>query len=214
MEENQYPNKKRAIERKIVKKFIETPTNFLISHHITPNILSYLGFLCSVAAAFFIAIGTVHYPIWLAWPAPFLIFMSGTFDVFDGEVARKLNKESSLGAFLDSNLDRLSDAILIIGLIYGGLINYFIGYILLFVVIMISYTRSRAEAEGINMKGIGLMERGERMLTLILGLILETWIFVLTSFTLFFSFFIIIYLILLLYTLSQRIVYTYKELKI
>jgi len=213
------PTKKRELEKKIVRRFIDKPTDFLIRHNITPNILSYIGFFCAVLASLFLALGTIRLPVWFAWPAPTLIFLSGTFDVFDGEVARKMNKESPLGAFLDSNLDRLSDAILIIGLIYGGLINFLLGYILLFVTIMISYTRSRAEAEGINMKGVGLMERAERMLILIFGLILETWIYYITGlinstpFSLFFTFFILIYLILLLYTLYQRLSHTFRGLR-
>jgi phosphatidylglycerophosphate synthase len=84
---------------------------------------------------------------------------------------------------------------------------------------MISYTRSRAEVEGVNMKGVGLMERAERMLILIFGLILEAWIFFLTGliyetpFRLFFLIFMLVYLILLIYTLFQRIFHTFKELK-
>lgn len=223
--------KKREKQRNALNRFINTPVEFLIRHNLSPNILSYLGFMCSVGAAIFLGLRTIHLPIWFGWPAPFLMFMAGAFDVFDGEVARRTEREGAAGAFLDSNLDRLSDAVIILGLIYGGYVTYFLGYILLFVVIMISYTRSRAENEGINMKGVGIMERAERILILFGALILETWInflgtlitgqSVLFEFSWicaipvswFFLIFILAYMGLIYFTLIQRLVFTFKKLK-
>jgi len=224
------PTEKRIKQRDTLNRFLDTPVEFLIRHNFTPNIISYIGLMCSIGAALFIAFGTIHLDIWFAWPAPFLIFMAGAFDVFDGEVARRTGKEGPAGAFLDSNLDRLSDAILILGLIYGGFVNYFWGFFILFLCIMISYTRSRAENEGINMKGVGLMERAERVLTLFGVLIIETWVYFISKLifgepwivfnplvtsipvTWFFLIFIIIYISLLIYTLGQRLIYTYNKL--
>lgn len=223
--------KKREKQRNALNRFIDTPVEFLIRHNFTPNILSYLGLMCSVGAAIFLGLRTIHLPIWFGWPAPFLMFMAGAFDVFDGEVARRTEREGAAGAFLDSNLDRVSDAVIILGLIYGGYITYFLGYILLFVVIMISYTRSRAENEGINMKGVGIMERAERILILFGALIIETWVTflgtlitgesVLLEFSWicaipvswFFLIFILTYMGLIYLTLIQRLVYTFKKLK-
>jgi len=215
---------KRKKEKEILAIFIERPVQFLIEHNISPNILSYLGFFCSVLTAFFLAIGSVHFPLYLAWPAPFLFFMAGAFDIFDGEVARRTGRDSPTGAFLDSNIDRISDIVVIIGLIYSQLINfnqvinYLLGFIIIFTELMISYTRSRAESEGISMKGVGLMERAERIIILMVALIIETWVYNLgwiitgTPFILFFPTFIIIYLLTLLYTVVQRIVFSYKNL--
>ncbi len=215
---------KRKKEKEILAIFIERPVQFLIEHNISPNILSYLGFFCSVLTAFFLAIGSVHFPLYLAWPAPFLFFMAGAFDIFDGEVARRTGRDSPTGAFLDSNIDRISDIIVIIGLIYSQLINFnqvinfLLGFIIIFTELMISYTRSRAESEGISMKGVGLMERAERIIILMVALIIETWVYNLgwiitgTPLILFFPIFIIIYLLTLLYTVGQRIVFSYKNL--
>jgi phosphatidylglycerophosphate synthase len=215
---------KRKKEREILEIFIERPVQFLIEHNISPNVLSYLGFFCSVLTAFFLAIGSVHFPLYLAWPAPFLFFMAGAFDIFDGEVARRTGRDSPTGAFLDSNIDRISDIVVIIGLIYSQLINfnqvinYLLGFTIIFTELMISYTRSRAESEGISMKGVGLMERAERIIVLMVALIIETWVYNLgwiitgTPFILFFPIFIIIYLLTLLYTVGQRIVFSYKNL--
>ena len=202
-------NSKRINQRKILDKFITRPVNFLIKHKISPNLLSYLGFFCSLGAAFLISIGGLHFPIWYAWILPFLLFLSGAFDVFDGEVARRTGNDSKTGAFLDSFLDRISDIAIVLGLIFSNLINYITGFILAFLVVMISYVRARAEKEGIDMKGIGLMERAERIIILWFAFIAEFWVFHVSilmigkPFTLFFQIFIYVYMILLLKIYSE-----------
>jgi len=128
-------------------------------------------------------------------------------------------------------LDRLSDALLVLGMSIGGLIDYFLGYIILFLMIMISYTRSRAENEGVDMKGIGFMERAERMLFLIFTIIIELTFYFSTALifgepvTIFIPFItrvavspifligIIIFIFTLVYTIFQRLSYTFKKLK-
>jgi archaetidylinositol phosphate synthase len=146
------------------------------------------------------------------------MFWAGAFDVFDGEVARRTNNISKSGAFLDSNLDRLSDAILVLGLILGGYFNYIIGFTILFLIIMISYIRARAENEGIEMKGVGFMERAERLIILWLGFITEFWVYFLsnlvygTPFTLFFPIFTIFFIGLLILTIIQRLIFSFKSL--
>ena len=136
------------------------------------------------------------------------------------EVARRTGNLSKSGAFLDSNLDRLSDAVIILGLIFSKLINYIIGYIMLFLVIMISYIRARAENEGIDMKGVGFMERAERLILLWFAFIAEFFIYYFTDiilgapFTLFFPIFVLFYIGLLIVTVIQRLIFSFKSLKI
>ena len=217
MSEKEELNSKRKNQRATLDRFIDRPVKYLIKHNLTPNRLSYLGFLFSIGVAFFLALGFLH-NIWLAWTIPFLMFWAGAFDIFDGEVARRTGHNSKAGAFLDSNLDRLSDAVIILSLIFGKLIDYLWGYILLFLVIMISYIRARAENEGIEMKGIGFMERAERLIILWFAFIIESWIHYLSKliygshFTLFFPIFMIIYTGLLVFTILQRILYSFKSL--
>lgn len=230
MSDLEYRNKKRANQKQLINKFIDHPVNFLIKHKFTPNILSFIGFLFSLGAAFLIAINFIYNFFWFAWLVPFLMFWAGGFDVFDGEVARRTGKKTKSGAFLDSNLDRLSDAIMIFGLIYGGFINFIFGYFIMFLILMISYIRARAENEGLDMKGVGFMERAERLIILMIALSIETWIYhfsgLLTGthwlvfnplissapITWFFLFFILGYTILLIVTISQRLVFTFKFL--
>lgn len=225
---------KRVRQKEILhryNKYIDKPVKFLIKHNITPNEISSLGFLITLTAAFLVAIGIIYYSILFAWIVPFLLGVAGAFDLFDGEVARRTDKETKAGAFLDSNLDRISDAVFILGMIYGGLVNYLLGYIILFLMIMISYTRSRAENEGITMKGVGFMERAERIIFLLFVLLFEIWYYFLSLLILgsvitisipiitkipvtpIFFIGILVYTIALLITVIQRIIYTFKILK-
>ncbi|MFX1275439.1 MAG: CDP-alcohol phosphatidyltransferase family protein [Promethearchaeota archaeon] len=217
MSNSENNNKKRSRQITIVENLTRRPVEFLVNHNITPNILSYLGFLNSLLAAFFLGIGTLH-NIWFGWLSPAFLIISGILDVLDGSVARKNGIDSKAGAFLDSNLDRLSDAVIIIGLIYGELLDFLLGFIILFLSIMISYIRSRAENEGVDMKGVGIMERGERILFLWFAIIFECWIYNFSAlftgipFTLFFPTLILIYTFLLILTLGQRFIFTFKKL--
>lgn len=215
---------KREKQRNIIHKYIDGPVEFMVKHNISPNLLSFIGFACSLTAAFLIGIGMVHAPIWFSWSVQVLMFFSGAFDVFDGEVARRTGKDSQAGAFLDSNLDRLSDAALVFGLIFSGLIDFLLGFVLLFLIIMISYTRARAENEGVDMKGVGIMERAERVILLMFILSIESWVHFLSRILTqnyillllsqyFFIVSILIFTGLLAFTFIQRFVFTFKNLK-
>lgn len=204
---------------------------FLIKHNFTPNLLSYIGFIFSLVASLLIAVCGLYFSLWFSWIIPFFMGIAGAMDLFDGEVARRTNKESQAGAFLDSNLDRLSDAIFILGLILGGLLNSILGYFILFFVIMISYLRSRAEVEGVDMKGIGFMERAERILFLLFLIIIELILYFSTLLifdmpltilvpiitripvTPVFLIGILIFICTLIYTIIQRLIHTFRSLK-
>lgn len=230
MNEKEETNK-RIKQKEISNRYINFPVEFLIKHNMTPNKISYIGFTFSIIASILIGFFGLYFSIWFSWIIPALLGLAGAFDLFDGEVARRTNKETQAGAFLDSNLDRLSDAILILALIYGGLLDFLLGYIVLFLVIMISYIRSRAENEGVNMKGIGFMERAERILFLLFVIIIELIIYFITflifgdPFTIYVPFItrvpvtpvfligIIIYTLTLVFTVIQRLSYSFKILR-
>jgi archaetidylinositol phosphate synthase len=203
---------KREKQIEIKNKLIDKPVDWLIKHKFTPNKLSWLGFISSCLATLFIALETTRHKI-LGFLGPMFFLLSGTFDIFDGEVARRLKKSSNYGAMLDSVLDRFSDIIIIIGLVIGQLIYLEIGFIMLFLIVMISYVRSRAETLDVDMKGIGMMERAERMIYLIIALSIESGLYLFFGITFFFPVFIFIYLLLLFGTLVSRIRFAFKKLK-
>ncbi|MEM0468132.1 MAG: CDP-alcohol phosphatidyltransferase family protein [Pyrobaculum sp.] len=110
--------------------------------------------------------------VWLYGVPPLIfIIVSSVLDGIDGAVARARGLATKKGAFLDSFLDRLSDAAYLLYfwhhaeslVIYTALIGTF----------SISYVRCRAESLGIEARGVGFMERGERVLYLIAAAVLE-----------------------------------------
>ncbi len=110
---------------------------------------------------------TALYAAYIGKPLLYIAFLlaSGAMDVLDGAVARATGRVTRFGGFLDSTIDRVSDAAAVAGLYY-----LFLGFeetlVLLVVSFMISYTRARAEAAGVHMEGVGLVERAERLLFL------------------------------------------------
>jgi archaetidylinositol phosphate synthase len=131
---------------------------------VTPNAITVLGLIVSIASA-------LCYYYWVSSPillpaAGVLILLCGFFDAIDGVIARKTGKVTSFGGFFDSVSDRYADALVLSGITLGGLCNPFYGFAALIGSLMVSYTRSRAEAAGVTMAGVGLAERAERMLIL------------------------------------------------
>lgn len=136
----------------------------------------------------------------------FFTLISGLFDSIDGAVARLTNKTSKLGAFLDSTSDRLSDILIIYPLVYIGF-NYSEVVLLITVSLLISYVRARCESLGLKMEGIGLIERAERLLFIII-------VFATSIFNKILSISILYLLIALsILTLVQRIVFAIRKLE-
>jgi phosphatidylglycerophosphate synthase len=109
------------------------------------------------------------------------IVLSGTADALDGVMARTQNQVSSFGAFLDSSLDRFSDAFYLLGflILFRAYPNLLMAALVMFIALMatlvISYVKARAEALQVHCK-TGIMERGIRILYLIAwSLVLSVW---------------------------------------
>jgi phosphatidylglycerophosphate synthase len=175
---------------------------------IHPNILSLVGMIFPILFLYFM---TQHkYVIALC------MLIGTAFDTLDGAVARMTNRITRFGALLDSTLDRLADALVIIGFHYAGLVPLEVVLIVFIESFLISYIRSRAElADKGNLSlAVGIIERPERIL--IIGLAVLAAIFMPTtqiifSCTLTQTIFIIL-AILSLVTILQRIYVSYKKL--
>ena len=114
--------------------------------------------------------------------------MTALFDVLDGTVARRSNKSSTFGAFLDSTLDRVADGALLGGLAVFYALNPVHHNVPMMVVCLAgligayltSYIRARAEALGFDAK-VGMVQRPERIVLLsapqaFFGLALNGWV--------------------------------------
>jgi len=138
----------------------------LVFLRITPNHLTFLGFVMSIVTAYTFARGRFT-------TAGVILIIAGLFDMVDGMVARNTNSATPFGAFFDSVMDRYSDLIMYLGLIiwYGQQDR--LTYVVLVGVVMMgsvmtSYTRARAESLIPQCK-VGFLERPERIVLLIIG---------------------------------------------
>jgi hypothetical protein len=155
----------------------------LIKLHITPNMITTLGFIGNiVATASFIyaalsfqagnqATALAH----VAWGGATILF-AGLFDMIDGRLARLGNMSTTFGAMWDSVLDRYSELISLFGVVLIFLLNgdFWMGVVSFTAMIgsiMVSYVRARAEGLNIECK-VGIMQRPERVVVLALTAIL------------------------------------------
>lgn len=167
----QLPMTKLAKVRKTTADYLTRPAaRFLARTSITPNTITWSGFLLSVGAAALIATG---YP----FTAGFVVLVAGLFDLLDGALARLTNQVTRFGAILDSTIDRLAEAALLLGiLILFAREQSFLGILLAGIALpgsfLVSYIRARAEAAGLECQ-VGLFTRGERVIVLVLGLLLS-----------------------------------------
>ncbi len=148
-------------------RIIDPVTRRLVRSGVHPNALTTAGFVTTVAAG--LMYGQDH----VRW-AGLLVLLGGAFDIFDGRVARLSGLASKFGSFYDSTLDRISEIVVYIGLL--SLYNQYqtdlqdIGMIYAIMLamggsLMISYTRARAAALGLDCS-VGLMQRAERVVLL------------------------------------------------
>jgi len=166
-----------------------------------PNILTIIGLLVSLCAAYAFSQKSLLL-------GGLLILLSGFFDVIDGAVARNNNTKSKFGGFLDSTCDRFADAFIIIGIIYGGYVDWFWGILALLASLSVSYVRARAEVEGIRCD-VGIAERAERLFIILGGAFIGYF----TNPQLVMSLAILLVVILGYVTVLQRVYHSWKELK-
>lgn len=136
---------------------------------VSPNALTVIGFLLTLLVAFVLATGNLLL-------GGILLIFAALFDTLDGALARHSDQVTIFGAFLDSTMDRYSEAVTLIALMffYASQPDGSVAILLLACAmagsLMVSYTRARAEAVGIECKE-GFFQRTERIVVLIVGLL-------------------------------------------
>jgi CDP-diacylglycerol--glycerol-3-phosphate 3-phosphatidyltransferase len=170
-----------------------------VALRIHPNLLTLIGVITNVAAAWALALGRFMTAGWL-------MILANIFDFIDGKVARELDLESEFGGFWDSVMDRFSDISLFIGLIYlyskMGRTDYaMISALAMMFSVMTSYTRARAESIIPKCK-VGFMERPERIVLFMIGAFTNRMAAVLW-----------VILVLSVVTVADRMYYTWRALK-
>src|SRR3974377_1301460 len=149
---------------------IDRIVRLLALARISPNVLTFLGLVINIGAAYLFALG--HF----RWAAV-VVIGAGLFDMVDGRVARATDRVTRFGCFFDSVLDRYSDLALFMGLlVYYASINRFFYIVLTAIVmtgsVMVIYVRARAECTIPKCK-VGFLERPERVVLIIIGALFD-----------------------------------------
>ena len=189
--------------RTLGKYFAEPIVTVLEKTHVTPNALTCIGLLITIVAAVLVAF---KHP----FAAGFVVLFAGLFDMLDGALARRTNRVTKFGGVLDSTLDRVSEAVVLIGIAVFYVNQHSTWGVTLAGVAMmssqlVSYIRAKAEAMNINCE-IGLFTRPERVVILSLGLILSKFNYVLLIA-------LAIIAVLSLFTAGQRLFFVWKKIK-
>jgi CDP-diacylglycerol--glycerol-3-phosphate 3-phosphatidyltransferase len=172
--------------------------NTSVALGIHPNVLTLIGVLINIAAAWALAVDRFVL-------AGVVMIVANIFDFIDGKVAHITGKQSQFGAFWDSTLDRFSDLALFTGLVWlyadlGRKDYVLVATLALIFSIMTSYARARAESL-ISKCKVGFMERPERIVLFMIGAFTDRMAGVLW-----------VILVLSVVTVANRIYYTYLEL--
>jgi len=197
------------VRKTIAYRVTEPVVQLLATTPISPNALTWLGFLLTVGAAVLIATGHL-----LA--AGLVVLFAGFFDILDGALARRTNRTTRFGGILDSVVDRLSEAALLLGILVLFLLveeqsvlftllakkwSILLVGVALLVSPLVSYIRARAEAMSLECQ-VGLFTRFERVVVLVLGLLLNQVVIALAIIVVF-SF----------VTVGQRLVHVWQQTK-
>ncbi len=190
--------------RKTIAYYLTQPVvRLLAKTPIAPNAVSWFGFLLTVGAAALII--TEH-----LFAAGFVVLIAGFFDILDGALARGTNRTSQFGAVLDSTLDRLAEAVLLLGILVlyareQSAAGILVVGVALLASPLVSYIRARAESLGLECQ-VGLFTRAERVIVLALGLLLSQFDYALIAA-------LAIIVVFSLVTVTQRLLYVWRQTK-
>ena len=157
--------------QQLVYKSLNPFIKLLLKLGVTPNMITFGGLVLNFLATVILVVGaekgdrTDH--VYVGW-AGLVILIAGLFDMIDGRLARVGNMANPFGALFDSVIDRYSEMLMFLGIIwYLVSHDYFLSSVFAFVAmigsVMVSYTRARAEGLGVECS-VGLMQRPERIL--------------------------------------------------
>lgn len=172
-----------------IYKVIDPGVRAAVKIGITPNVVTTMGMLGNAVGAAMLVYAALECPAgdysMIGW-AGVVIIVSSIMDMVDGYMARTANMCSTFGAFYDSVLDRYCELLTLSGLAFyfmqtGWPLAAVTTFCSLIGSIMVSYVRARAEGLDLECK-VGLMQRPERVVVTILGMILAGFCQSLVSF--------------------------------
>lgn len=179
--------------------------NYFVKSEVNPFHLTMVGFVLTVMASFFyIQVSVIKE--YLIFAAVSLI-TAGLFDALDGEVARKSGRASTLGSFTDSFFDRIEDGLVALAIAYSNIVEPLFALIYVITSSLTSYLRAKGEAIGLKMEGIGIAERGDRIMMITVGTVIEYFLANILNLTM------LILIVVGIATIAQRTAHIYKNVK-
>ncbi len=164
----------RASIRQAINAYVELPVaRGLARLGVSPNAVTFAGLAGAGVSAYLISEGVF-------WAGGVVMLLAGILDLFDGALARATGQDSDFGALLDSVIDRVSEIVVLLGLLLfytrnGSVEGSALVYLAAGGSVMVSYLRARSEGLGIECK-VGIMTRPERVAALGFGLIIGHWL--------------------------------------
>ncbi|MHC4416483.1 MAG: CDP-alcohol phosphatidyltransferase family protein [Planctomycetota bacterium] len=155
----------------------------LVAAGVSPNVLSWVGFVMACGAAVCFGAGAGHALPWEGaraavaswWPIIGAVFLaaSGSVDMLDGALARRGRLQSDFGALLDSTLDRLSDLVIFLGCaihfaLAGNVTLVVLSILAIGSGFLVSYVKARAE-NLVDRCSVGYWQRGERLVIFVVA---------------------------------------------
>ena len=135
---------------------------------LSPNFWTFIGLVFAIASALVYGLG-IEFGLIIGG---ILLLVSGFFDMVDGQVARVTSKTSRKGSYLDSMFDKIAEVAIFLGLLIGGYAEPYLVMLAITLSLLVSYARAKSDALNINLQGIGIGERAERLLIIaIIGII-------------------------------------------
>jgi len=183
-----------SLTRLVVRLLAKTP--------IAPDAITWFGFSLTLGAAALII--TRH-----LFAAGFVVLVAGFFDILDGALARSTNRTTRFGAVLDSTLDRLAEAALLLSILVYIYISEpsTLGILVVGLALpgslLVSYIKARAESVGLKCE-VGLFTRAERVVVLALGLLLSQIDYALITA-------LAVIVVFSFITISQRLLYVWRQ---
>ena len=199
--ENRTNEKLEKLRRGLARRFTVPIVRLIARTGVSPNTITWVGFLITVFAAIFAAYGYL-----LA--SGVTVILAGLFDTLDGALARETGRVTRFGGALDSILDRLSEGAVLVGItvfflrtMLSPVVPVLVASLTLVGSYMVSYIRARAEGLGLKCE-VGISTRPERVAITALGLIFNRLLIAL-----------VIVAVTSFFTAGQRLLYVWQQTK-
>ena len=153
--------------RPFVSKVIEPMAEFFVRYEVSRNTVSIASLICAFFAglSFYYSPGSREFVLL----AGFLVIFNSIFDALDGVIARKANRATPRGDFLDHVIDRYSDVFIICSIFFADYVPWQVGVAAIVGVQLTSYLGTQAQALNLGRYYGGIMGRADRLVVVILA---------------------------------------------